>query len=128
MDGHFVKNGNSFPIPAKAGAKLLTVLLPPGLDYQVESKPFPDILVKDPLGVDWIYNFGLKKGNVPAQGKVSMKYELILDNPPAGKKWYYFDGTKKQPFAATDIMQSDKIPGKISARLDLGDPPVGMGS
>ncbi len=123
MNGNFIQNGNPFYIQAQPGSGRanLIVLLPQGLNYQVASKDFPPNMPSD---VTWIYNFGLQQGGNSARGRVPQQYELILDDVPG--VWYYFDGSARQTFSQT--RRGPALPGKISALLDLGDPPIGTGN
>jgi hypothetical protein len=131
-----VKGGKSFGIAARAGARQqrLDVFLTPGLDqkYRVEQKEIPAGLPTTwttPSGetrsVTWVNNFGLKeKGKTRfVAGEVSEHYEIQIDREE-GKTLVYYSGGVKY-FDAKDLGSPPDAPGKISARLKLGDPPVG---
>lgn len=141
MDGHFIHNGLSFRIRAKAKSKegeiqvILTQAM--GVGYRAEKKDLPADLPttwQDSYGktrsVDWINNFGIKKIGKPdfEQDEVPESYEIILDQAE-GKTLLYYDARDRQvkPFSQGDLGQPEGQPGKISARLKLGDPPIGTG-
>jgi hypothetical protein len=139
MNGHFIRSGGkSFKVSkgSKATERELDVILPPGLaaKYVVEKKAIPANMPTSwvtPGGqtrpITWIGNFGLKQIGKASfvKGSVSEHYEIILDKP-ADKTLVYFDGGVN-PFPAVDTQDRDDLPGKCSARLKLGDPPIGMG-
>jgi len=138
VNGHFIRSGGkSFKISKVKGSaeKDLDIILPPGLaaKYVVEKKAVPANIPTSWVTADgetrtvaWIGNFGLKQIGKASflQGSVSEHYEIILDKV-AGKSLVYYDGAVK-PFSEGDVVEPADLPGKFSARLKLGDPPVGM--
>ena len=135
MNGHFVQNGSSFKVPARAGTKEkeIEVLLPPGLaaSHVVEKKDLPEGIPttwKGSRPITWINNFGLKeKGKADfVRGEVPESYEIILDKEPNKTLVYYYDGSVRA-FPPNDLGEPPGRPGKVSARLQLGDPPCGSG-
>jgi len=139
MSGHFLPNGKSFPVQATPGSaeQAIEVVLPPGLakKYVVEKKDIPEGLPtswRDDASqvtytIHWLNNFGLKpvgKANfVP--GKVEEKYELLVEVGEGETLFYYDEGVKL--FPPGDFERPANMPGKIAARLDLGDPVIGWG-
>lgn len=138
MRGHFIQEGHSFPIRAKAGSKErdIDVILPPGLvaSHRVEKKSLPanipttwrDASGKD-LAVTWIGNFGLKQAGKTTfvRGEVGESYEIHIDKEE-GKTLVYFDGSHVQAFDPSDLGEPADKPGKVAVRLKLGDPPIGF--
>jgi hypothetical protein len=139
MDGRFIRKGQAFRIEAKANSREreLQVILSQGMaaNYRVEKKKLPSGLPatwKDPHGetrsIEWINNFGIKQAGkqVFERGELSESYEIVLDKAE-GKTLVYYDHRDKQvkPFSPSDLGEPESQPGKLSARLKLGDPPVG---
>jgi hypothetical protein len=138
MNGHFVDNGAPFSIGAAAGSsqKPLQIVLPVGLaaKYTAAKKPMPGLPAKwkNAQGVEytitWINNFGLRPTGSEGfvQGSVAEDYEILLDKEPGKTLFYYSGGVRR--FEAADLSEPSDMPGKIAARLRLGDPPIGWGS
>jgi hypothetical protein len=137
MNGHFIRSkGKSFRIAKRDGSQEhdVDVILPEGLAarYEVAKKDIPANIPTSWVAPDgqthtisWVSNFGLRETGKAGflHGAVSEHYEIILDKV-ADKTLVYFDGSVK-PFPAGDTQDRDDLPGKFSARLRLGDPPVG---
>jgi hypothetical protein len=141
MDGHFIRGGQAFRIAAKeySKEKEIQVILSQEMaaNYRVEKKDLPGNLPmtwQDSDGrarsVEWINNFGIKKIGKPdfEQDEIPESYEIILDEFE-GKRLVYYDSRDRQvkPFSQEDLGKPKDLPGKISARLKLGDPPIGTG-
>ncbi|UCH61271.1 MAG: hypothetical protein JSV61_07250 [Anaerolineales bacterium] len=139
MSGHFLSNGKSFPIQAKPGSaeQAIEVILSPGLakKYVVEKKDIPkgiptswrDDASQKTYKIKWLNNFGLKPIGKPdfVPGKVSEKYELLVEAGEGETLFYYDEGVKR--FPPGDLERPGNMPGKLAARLDLGDPVIGRG-
>lgn len=137
MSGHFNPAGKSFPVQARPGSteQSIEIVLPPGLAklYAVEKKDLPANLPtswRDPSSqqthtIHWLNNFGLKATGRPdfEAGRVPEKYEILVE-VAEGEQLVYFDGEVK-PFPADETARPGNMPGKVAARLDLGDPPIG---
>jgi hypothetical protein len=139
MSGHFIPSGQSFTIRGKAGTqeKDIDVILTAGLaaGHRVEKKDIPAKIPKSwrhPSGktrtITWIGNFGLKPAGSTefVRGEVAEHFEIHLDHQE-GQTLVYFDGSGVKPFDQNDLGFPADRPGKIAARLKLGDPPVGWG-
>ena len=135
MNGRFVQDGTSFKIPPKAGTneREIEIILPPGLaaSHKVEKKDLPEGLPttwKVSRPITWFNNFGLKEKGKPdfVSGEVPEGYEIILDQEPGKTLVYYYDGSVRA-FPQKDLGDTPGRPGKVSARLQLGDPPCGSG-
>ncbi len=138
MRGHFIQDGQSFTIKAKAGSKErdIDVILPRGLaaNHRVEKKELPANLPtswQDASGemrtVSWVINFGLKLAGQTAfvRGEVAEAYEIRLDQAE-GKTLVYYNGKSVRAFDPSDLGEPADQPGKVAARLKLGDPPIGF--
>lgn len=110
---------NDYPDQAE-----VIVLLSPELvaEHEVYSKPIPASLKGMEYNgkkIRWMNNFGLKKKNSPGfEGKTS-RYEVQLKHVKDAE-YVYFDGS-----VVNLLPVSAPKAGKVTAQLDLGDPPVG---
>ena len=118
-----------FVIPATKGSKnqrAVTLVLPDDLDpkkFVIVKKNIPKKAWDKGRSkkITWINNFGVKR-----QGEfvASIDYQVVVDAPPSGKSYYYFDGENVQPFAAGDVNSSGT---KWVLTMHSGDPAVGWG-
>lgn len=115
--------------PQFADEEEITLVLPDTVkpeDYEVVKKPrptgIPDKWNNRP--VVWINCFGVKKNKVWA----NIEYQIIV-TPRKNKILVYFNGKAVVPFADSDLtLNPSGYPGKLSAKLRMGDPPVGWGT
>jgi hypothetical protein len=102
----------------------ITIILSPETTDQLDIfyKPLPVAVKNLKYGgkkVHWINNFGIKQKAAASFEKKVEQYEIHLKHI-ADAVYVYYDGTKIKPLST-----SDPVGGQVSAKLDLGDPPVG---
>ncbi len=139
MDGRFIRGGQSFPIGARSGSKEreVVVVLSKGMaaNNRVVKKDLPDDLPtswRDQEGkqrdIEWLNNFGIKRKGKPdfEMDDISEDYEIIVDEAEGTTLVYYDHRDRRvKPFSSEDYGRTPGQQGKISARLRLGDPPIG---
>ena len=122
-----------FDIPADAAdsdQKKVTLILPEAEDpgrYVIVKKDIPGQARQKgrDKNITWINNFGIKfRGNFVEH----IDYQVVVDVPPPGMNYFYFDGVNVQSFADADVDESgSQYPGQWVLTLHSGDPPVGWG-
>ncbi len=129
--GKFV-TGEVKSFKASKKKKAVDVIIPPGLakKFDVESKPMPDDLPEnwDGYQLTWINNIGLKKKS-DTRDTPDDFYEIqIKKDAVKGKKdivVVYWDGSNVVGVSKADYGDLDG--DTISVRLNLEDPPIGLG-
>lgn len=109
---------------------VIQVIIPQKLGrYEAFEKEYPDSLKKSPdfQNYNWLGNFGLREKTSGRQAgrTVEADYEIQVEKR-AGQKLVYWDGSQTVEFTSARHGLKD-VPGTnhLSAKLNLGDPPVG---
>ena len=118
------------PVPSLN--RKIIVDFPPGLaNYDVfDKKKMPDALIQHPdySTCTWVGNFGIRddsgkdvKGRLP----VGKNYDVLVEEISGKDTLCYWDGSKviKVPQNGKRVQDGGRNYG--TAKLDLGDPPVG---
>ena len=120
-----------FDVPADSkdkNQKKVTLILPESEDpgrYVIVKKDIPGQAKTKGKNVTWINNFGIK---LQGQFVASIDYQVVVDAPPAGMVYFYFDGVNVQQFASGDVDSSgSQFAGQWVLTMHSGDPAVGWG-
>lgn len=95
--------------------------------YQVYEKKFPKSLKNSKAfkKYEWIGNFGfqIKKSGKKVKGNMPKSYEIQVENRPK-KDLVYWNGKKTVKFKNAKVKKVGKMKVR-SAKLNMGDPPIG---